>query len=113
MDLGIARGSVSKHAEDRPLLSAAQIRRLDDDKVIILPQRQQPILADKIEYHSDPFLRRLWEAQKGAFPYPSLESEAAAAVSDTIETEQARVMALENTVAELKGSAPAGCGILR
>ncbi|MFV0297206.1 MAG: type IV secretory system conjugative DNA transfer family protein [Hyphomicrobiaceae bacterium] len=69
--LGFASGTVSKHSEDRPLLSAAQIRRLDDKKVIILPQRQQPILAQRIEYFNDPYLAPLWEAQKGTpLPYP-------------------------------------------
>lgn len=69
-EVGMGRGSVSKHSEDRPLLSATQIRKLDDDKVIILPQRQQPILADRITYYTDPVLSPLWKAQAGPFPYP-------------------------------------------
>lgn len=69
-EIGMARGSVSKHSEDRPLLSAAQIRQLDDSHVIILPQRQQPILAGKIQYYDDPVLSPYWKDQSGDYPYP-------------------------------------------
>ncbi|WP_299593233.1 type IV secretory system conjugative DNA transfer family protein [uncultured Tateyamaria sp.] len=100
-DVGMAKGSVSKHSEDRPLLSAAQIRRLDDDKVIILPQRQQPVLADKIKFYQDPFLRPLWENQTGAFPYPSKESEEQANISVTVSIEQTKVANLEKKVEAL------------
>ena len=96
--IGLARGSISKHSEDRPLLSAAQIRRLDESKVIILPQRQHPIIADRIKYYEDPILMPLWKAQSGPYPYPSVEVEERATLR---ETEQAKVAALEKTVAEL------------
>jgi len=80
------------------LLSAAQIRRLDESKVIILPQRQHPIIADRIKYYEDPILMPLWKAQSGPYPYPSVEVEERATLR---ETEQAKVAALEKTVAEL------------
>jgi len=96
--IGLARGSISKHSEDRPLLSAAQIRRLDESKVIILPQRQHPIIADRIKYYEDPILMPLWKAQSGPYPYPSVEVEERRTLR---ETEQAKVAALEKTVAEL------------
>ena len=67
--VGPAAGSVTRHAEDRPLLTAQQIRRLDNSKVIILPERQHPILADRIEYYKDPVLAPYYDSQKGPLPY--------------------------------------------
>jgi type IV secretion system protein VirD4 len=99
--VGLARGSISKHSEDRSLLSASQIRRLDETKVIILPQRQHPIIADRIKYYDDPVLFPLWNAQSGPYPYPSVEVEERAIISDTVSTEKAKVAALEKTVADL------------
>ena len=47
-----------------------EVRRLDPNKVILIPERQNPILVDRIVYWQDPRFKALIDAQKGPLPYP-------------------------------------------
>lgn len=96
--------SVSRRMEERPLMSPDEIRKLSADKVILIPERQNPILAERIVYFQDPTFRAMIEAQTGPLPYPSTEGAALARMRDEIE-------GLRQTVAEL-GAAPKPAGVV-
>ena len=80
--------SVSRRMEERPLMSPDEIRKLSADKVILIPERQNPIMAERIVYFRDPTFEALIDAQTGPLPYPAAES--------------AEVVALRGEVAELR-----------
>ena len=65
--------SVNLSTEELPLMSPAQLRRLPKTKMLLMPEGHLPILADKITYYADPVFRRIFESQKGPYPYPSRE----------------------------------------
>lgn len=73
-DVGFGTGSVTRSTEHRPLLSKQEIRDMDPNKIIILPERQNPILADRIKYYESKEIRKIHDAQKGK-PYPFPESD--------------------------------------
>lgn len=102
-EVGMGRGSVSKHSEDRPLLSAAQIRRLDDSKVIILPQRQHPILADKITYYDDPVLSPHWKSQNGPFPFPDKDRVDPSEIGEALIQNNAKMASMAKQIETLAG----------
>lgn len=91
---GLVRRTISRRSEERPLLMPDDIRRLDRDKVILIPERQQPIMADRIIWYKDPVLRPLMERQKGPLPYPSREAE-------NLRKVQEEMVALRATVGRL------------
>lgn len=73
-DTGLrAKRSISRRMEERPLLSPDEIKRLSPMKVILLPERQNPIMAERIVYYEDPTFRALIDKQTGALPYPPVE----------------------------------------
>ncbi|HQU69621.1 MAG TPA: type IV secretory system conjugative DNA transfer family protein [Albidovulum sp.] len=73
-DTGLrARRSVSRRMEERALLSPDEIKRLSPMKVILLPERQNPIMAERIVYYEDPTFRAMLDKQTGALPYPPVE----------------------------------------
>lgn len=82
------RRSISRRMEERPLLSPDEIKRLSPMKVILLPERQNPIMAERIVYYEDPTFRALIEKQSGPLPYPPVEI--------------AEIVALRAEVAELR-----------
>jgi type IV secretion system protein VirD4 len=59
--------------EERPLLTPDEVRRLNPDQAILIPERQNPLLVHRIVYFQDPTFRKLFDAQKGALPYPPKE----------------------------------------
>ncbi|MFD1797829.1 type IV secretory system conjugative DNA transfer family protein [Paracoccus aurantiacus] len=67
---GFRRRSVSRRNEERPLMSPDEVRKLDVSKVILIPERQNPILADRIVYYEDPYFSKIMAAQTGPLPYP-------------------------------------------
>jgi type IV secretion system protein VirD4 len=73
-DVGFGTGSVTRSTEHRPLLSKQEIRDMDPNKIIILPERQNPILADRIKYYESKEIRKIHDAQKGK-PYPFPEAD--------------------------------------
>ncbi|MGB3315311.1 MAG: type IV secretory system conjugative DNA transfer family protein [Albidovulum sp.] len=77
--------SVSRRMEERPLMTPDEIRKLSADKVILVPERQNPILAERIVYFQDPTFRTLIEAQKGPLPFPSVERAEIATMREEIE----------------------------
>lgn len=67
---GLLKRSVSRRNEERPLLTPDELRRLSPDKIILIPERQNPIMVDRIVYWQDPFFTAITEAQKGPLPWP-------------------------------------------
>ena len=65
------RRSVSRRMEERPLLTPDEVRRLNPDQAILIPERQNPLLVHRIVYFQDPTFKAQYEAQAGALPYPS------------------------------------------
>ncbi|WP_076650424.1 type IV secretory system conjugative DNA transfer family protein [Pontibaca methylaminivorans] len=64
------RRSLSRRNEERPLLTADEVRKLDPDKVILIPERQNPIMADRIIFYQDAVFTAISDVQKGPLPYP-------------------------------------------
>lgn len=64
------RRSLSRRNEERPLMSPDEVKKLDASRVILIPERQNPILADRIEYFRDKFFMKIMESQSGPLPYP-------------------------------------------
>lgn len=94
---GLVRRTISRRTEERPLLMPDDIRRLDRDKVILVPERQQPIMADRIIWYKDPILRPLMEKQTGPLPYPSREAENLRKVQEEMAALRATVGRLSET----------------
>jgi type IV secretion system protein VirD4 len=85
---GMLKRSVSRRNEERPLMTPDEVRRLDPDKIILIPERQNPILVDRIVYWQDAWFKTIIDAQKGPLPYPDpLRAE--------LEDLRAEVMALK------------------
>lgn len=70
IEIGFAAGSVSRSTEDRPLLSKQEIRDMDPDKIIIIPERQNPILANRIKYFESREILKIHAAQSLLKEYP-------------------------------------------
>lgn len=87
---GMRRRSVSRRNEERPLLTPDEVKKLDPTKVILIPERQHAILADRIVYFKDPFFQKIMDAQKGPLPYPD-ERHAMQAMQQQIEQLQTRI----------------------
>ncbi|WP_196053654.1 type IV secretory system conjugative DNA transfer family protein [Paracoccus lichenicola] len=67
---GILKRSISRRNEERPLLTPGEVRNLDPNKIILIPERQNPIMVDRIIYYEDAYFKPIFEAQKGPLPYP-------------------------------------------
>lgn len=80
--------------EERPLLTPDEVRRLNPDQAILIPERQNPLLVQRIVYFRDPMFRRLVEAQSGPLPYPSSDGAKVSGLA-------ARVEELERQVKEM------------
>lgn len=87
------RRSVSRRMEERPLLTPDEVRRLNPDQAILIPERQNPLLVHRIVYFQDPTFRTLFDAQSGPLPYPPKEAAA-------VQVLTARMEALERRLAE-------------
>ncbi|MFG6082672.1 type IV secretory system conjugative DNA transfer family protein [Paracoccus litorisediminis] len=82
---GLLRRSISRRNEERPLMTPDELKKLDRDKVILIPERQHPIIAERIVYYEDPYFKGLMAAQKGPLPYPSREGEGLRRLRETVE----------------------------
>ena len=51
-------------------MSADDIRRLDADRAILVPERQNPLLAWRVVYFEDPVFKAIYSAQNGPLPFP-------------------------------------------
>lgn len=87
------RRSVSRRMEERPLLTPDEVRRLNPDQAILIPERQNPLLVHRIVYFQDPTFKQLFDAQKGALPYPPKEAA-------DVQVLTQRMEALERRLAE-------------
>lgn len=67
---GILKRSISRRNEERPLLTPGEVRNLDPNKIILIPERQNPIIVDRIVYYQDAYFKPIFDAQKGPLPYP-------------------------------------------
>jgi type IV secretion system protein VirD4 len=81
----LQRRSVSRRMEERPLLTPDEVRRLNPDQAILIPERQNPILVQRIVYFRDPLFRRLVEAQSGPLPYPSVDGARVSGLAARVE----------------------------
>ena len=79
------RRSVSRRMEERPLLTPDEVRRLNPDQAILIPERQNPLLVHRIVYFQDPTFKTLFEAQSGPLPYPSKEGASLRALAARVE----------------------------
>ena len=70
-----------------------EVRRLNPDQAILIPERQNPLLVHRIVYFQDPTFKTLFEAQSGPLPYPPKETAA-------VQVLTARMEALERRLAE-------------
>ena len=91
----LLKRSVSRRNEERPLMTPDEIKRLDRNKVILVPERQHPILAERIVYYEDPYFQKLMAAQKGPLPYPSREGHNAQMIAEGFAEMKARMEAAE------------------
>lgn len=87
---GFRRRSVSRRNEERPLMSPDEVKKLDASKVILIPERQNPILADRIVYYEDPYFSKIMSEQAGSLPYPD-ERDQIRSMRDEIEKLQDQV----------------------
>jgi type IV secretion system protein VirD4 len=79
------RRSVSRRMEERPLLTPDEVRRLNPDQAILIPERQNPLMVHRIVYFQDPTFKALFEAQTGPLPYPSQDSATLRALAARVE----------------------------
>jgi type IV secretion system protein VirD4 len=66
----LTRRSVSRRMEERPLMSADEVKKLDANVAILIPERQQPLRVRRIVYYEDAVFQAIYEAQAGPLPYP-------------------------------------------
>ncbi|WP_155096479.1 type IV secretory system conjugative DNA transfer family protein [Paracoccus aestuariivivens] len=90
---GLLRRSISRRNEERPLMTPDELKKLDRDNVILIPERQHPIIAERIVYYEDPYFKGLMAAQKGPLPYPSREGEGLRRLRETVEDLTRRIEA--------------------
>ncbi len=70
-NVGFGGGGVTTGTEKRPLLTAQEIRGMDPNKILIVPDSQNPILGDRIKFFESKAIRAIHEAQtKVDYPYP-------------------------------------------
>ncbi len=69
------------------------MQRLNSDQAILIPERQNPLLVHRIVYFQDPTFKKLFDAQKGALPYPPKEAA-------DVQVLTARMEALEQRLAD-------------
>jgi type IV secretion system protein VirD4 len=67
----LTRRSLSRRMEERPLMSADEVKKLDANTAILIPERQQPLLVNRIIYFEDSVFRAIYEAQTGPLPFPA------------------------------------------
>lgn len=91
---GLLRRTISRRNEERPLLSPDEITKLDRNQVILIPERQQPILAQRIVYYEDPYFQKIMAAQSGPLPYPSQAHREIGALSEQVQALMGQVTAL-------------------
>ena len=82
----IRHRSVSRRAEERALMAPDEIRRLSEDKIIIIPERQFPIMAHRIKWYEDPTFAPMVKGQSGDLPYPQLSARDFFALREEVQT---------------------------
>ncbi|HCX67984.1 MAG TPA: type VI secretion protein, partial [Rhodobiaceae bacterium] len=75
-NVGFGGGGVTTGTEKRPLLEAQEIRGMDPNKILIVPDSQNPILGDRIKFYESKAIRAIHEAQDEiAYPYPEADND--------------------------------------
>ncbi len=67
----LTRRSLSRRMEERPLMSPDEVKKLDANVAILIPERQQPLRIRRVVYYEDAVFRAIYEAQAGPLPYPA------------------------------------------
>jgi type IV secretion system protein VirD4 len=88
----LTRRSLSRRTEERPLMSPDEVKKLDANVAILLPERQQPLRVRRIVYYEDAVFRAIFDAQTGPLPYPARQDPEVALL-------RAEVAALRQAVA--------------
>ncbi|MBS1303414.1 type IV secretory system conjugative DNA transfer family protein [Loktanella sp. SALINAS62] len=88
--VGFGGGGVTTGTEKRPLLTKQEIRQMDPNKILIVPDSQNPILGDRIKYYESKQIRAIYEAQdKTVYPYPEADDPKRRAMTMTEVRERA------------------------
>ena len=87
----LQRRSVSRRMEERPLLTPDEVRRLNPDQAILIPERQNPLLVRRVVYYQDPTFRKLFDAQTGPLPFPSRDGAKVQGLAERLEELERRV----------------------
>ncbi|MGB3472764.1 MAG: type IV secretory system conjugative DNA transfer family protein [Erythrobacter sp.] len=89
-NVGFGGGGVTTGTEKRPLLTKQEIRGMDPNKILIVPDSQNPILGDRIKYYESKAIRALHEAQDQIpYPYPPADDPKQRAMTMTEVRERA------------------------
>ncbi|NBZ89200.1 type IV secretory system conjugative DNA transfer family protein [Stagnihabitans tardus] len=104
----VQRRSVSRRMEERPLLMPDEIRRLDADQAILIPERQNPLLVSRIVYFQDPTFLKIFEAQTGPLPYTSSETAEVQGLAARLDAMERKIAALGQIEYVRKGAAQDG-----
>lgn len=108
---GMLKRSISRKNEERPLMTPDEVRRLDPDKIILIPERQNPILVDRIVYYEDARFKAIVATQKGPLPYPDpIRAELDALRAEVVSLREAR-MSYPPAEASVPGRAEAEPGL--
>jgi len=67
----LTRRSLSRRMEERPLMSPDEVKKLDANVAVLIPERQQPLRVRRVVYYEDAVFRGVYEAQGGPLPYPA------------------------------------------
>lgn len=98
----IGKSNIQEREEGARLLRPEELRGLSADDCVLLIQDSNPVLAQKVKYYEDRFLKPLFENQSGAFPLPpvlEVKVTGAAMVAE-VEPQQAPTQIADDDVSE-------------
>jgi len=96
------RRSVSRRMEERPLLTPDEVRRLSPDKALLIPERQNPCIVDRVVYYEDPTFLSLYEAQAGPLPYPDAATVGVRSMADQMAAMRDQLARQEEELRQLR-----------
>ncbi|MCP4081902.1 MAG: type IV secretory system conjugative DNA transfer family protein, partial [Planctomycetaceae bacterium] len=66
----LGKSNIQEREEGARLLRPEDLRNLSVDDVVLLIQNSYPVLAQKVIYYEDRYLKPLYEDQEGVYPEP-------------------------------------------
>lgn len=70
----LGKSNIQEREEGARLLRPEELRALSADDCVLLIQDSDPILAQKVRYYEDRFLKVIFEKQSGEMPVPSIDT---------------------------------------